>query len=474
MASNKTGPTIAIIGGGVTGAAIGYHLARWDVGAFILVFEPRHRLGPGLAYDTSEDVLRVNVPATRMTLRPEDETHFARWLKETRALHDDPCAQWQDGETYPRRAVFGAYVAAELEPFLASGHIRHVREQVNSVSRTQGSWRIGTDGGAPVTADYVVIATTHPRPRLPSPLAALAGDRRLLADGLDSAALRHIGAKEQVLIVGAGLTAADVIAVLDAQGHRGHITMISRRGLRARPQPAARPAPYGDFTTAPARTARTLLMRARLAIEEAAAQGASWHAVIDALRMQGDVVWNALPLAEQRRLLSHLRPFWDAHRFRVAPQVGAVLDRKFADGSLDFFAASLKAAAIDGDAAEVRLHDRRRQQTIERRFERIVVTTGPAHTEILAQQPYLAELAEAGFVALDPTGLGLHTSRDGRAIGRGERAEPGLFIAGPLARGTFGELMGVPQVAKYAAFIAQELREATEQAARRFAVASGS
>lgn len=449
--------TIAIIGGGFTGAAIAYHLARWQAAASILVFEPRQRLGAGLAYDTTHDVLRINVPATRMSLLPEDEAHFARWLTETKALDGDPAARWKDEESYPRRATFGAYVAAQIDPLVSARRLRHVREQVTSVSREMGRWRIVTAAGTAIAADYVVIATTHPKPRLPSALAALAGDPRLLGDGLDSTSLGRIGPDERVLIVGTGLTAADVVAILDAQAHRGPITMISRRGLRARAQAPRRVPPYGDFTRVPAQTVTALLGRVRRAIAEAAAQGVSWHAVIDALRIQGDVVWSALPRDEQRRLLRHLRPFWDAHRFRVAPQVEAVLDRKFAAGQLESFAASLASVAPAGDGVLVGLRGRRTGTSIERRVDRIIVTTGPAHADILSQQPYLAELAKNGFVALDQTGLGLDTSRDGRAIGHDGKVEPSLFVAGPLARGTFGELMGLPQVSTYAAFIAGEL-----------------
>jgi uncharacterized NAD(P)/FAD-binding protein YdhS len=51
----------------------------------------------------------------------------------------------------------------------------------------------------------------------------------------------------------------------------------------------------------------------------------------------------------------------------------------------------------------------------------------------------------------------LATSLRGRAIGANGEPDPTLFIAGPLARGAFGELMGLPNVAIYARFLAQEI-----------------
>src|SRR5688500_1411529 len=56
-----TRPTVAIIGGGFTGAVVATHMARSRAmdGWQISVFEPRERLGCGLAYDTVEPAHRV-------------------------------------------------------------------------------------------------------------------------------------------------------------------------------------------------------------------------------------------------------------------------------------------------------------------------------------------------------------------------------------------------------------------------------
>lgn len=462
MSTSSFLPVVAIVGGGFSGAAVAYHLARSlpAHAARIVVFEPRARLGGGLAYDTDEPVNRINVPAARMSLLPEDGEHFARWLRATGYLATDPGAETADGHVFTRRSAFGRYVANELAPLLRSGAVEHHRGRVAAITRQEGGdWRIATAEGTVLFADTVVIATTHPAPRAPAVLErALAGHPGYIPDATVPGALRHIGALDRVLVVGAGLTAADVIAALDARGHRGLITAVSRRGLRARGHDLAAPAPFGSFTVPPARSARALLRRIRQTVAEAGAQGIGWHAVLDRVRAEGGAIWRALSLVERRRLLRFLRPYWDAHRFRIAPQVEAVLEQRLAEGTLAFRAASIAAAAHDGTGGlAVRLRLRQGRGLEDGRFDAVVVTTGPGHETVLESQPFLSGLAAAGHVQADPAGLGLLVDEQSRTIAADGRLSGTLLVAGPLARGTFGELMGLPQVTDHAVLVAREI-----------------
>ena len=63
-------------------------------------------------------------------------------------------------------------------------------------------------------------------------------------------------------------------------------------------------------------------------------------------------------------------------------------------------------------------------------------------------------LLSASVLAL---GLGVMVDQSGRAIDHRNKPNPRLFIAGPLARGRFGELMGVTDLAAYSRKIASEI-----------------
>jgi len=455
-------PVVAIIGGGVSGAATAFHLAlsNQSPAPQIIVFEPRTCLGKGLAYDTTEPAHRINVPAARMSLLTDEPDHFLRWITAHAATAGDDEALRPDGALFPRRSVFGDYVNAMLQPLVAAGSVQHRRSAVAHVLRDGPRWSIIGDDGAQTWADIVVIATSHPPPVAPSQLQAVLKDHpRFVADPTKAGALEAIRPSDRVLVVGNGLTSADVIAALALKGHQGPITAISRRGLRSRGHAPVAQDPAGDFVTEPAFTARALLKNIRTAIRQAGADGRTWHGVIDQVRAQGQALWQVLPLVERQRIVRHLRPFWDVHRFRVAPQVEVALDAAIAEGRLEILAGSVAASRIEADAIHCTLRLRRGPTPVEKTYDAVVVTTGPGHGGILGSQPFLAELSHNGYLELDPTGLGLFCTRNSEAIGSVAGVTPSLLIAGPLARGTFGELMGLPQVTDHAVLVAARIAE---------------
>jgi uncharacterized NAD(P)/FAD-binding protein YdhS len=201
-----------------------------------------------------------------------------------------------------------------------------------------------------------------------------------------------------------------------------------------------------------------LLRRIRATLADAERQGHDWHPVLDAVRRQGQAIWKALPVDERRRVVRHLRALWDVHRFRVAPQIATVLDRRIAEGTLVYRAASISSVEPADGALRVSQRPRRQRGFIVESFDTIIVTTGPAHGDILRTNTAIAGLGRLGLIRLDPIGLGLETDRRGHAVGTSGRSADGIFVSGPLARGGVGELMGIPEVTVHAERIASEIR----------------
>jgi len=350
--------------------------------------------------------------------------------------------------------------------------IEHKRAFVSDIGRTRSGWRIVDDRGDRLEADTVVVATTHPSPRLPPELNSLQGDKRFIADATAPDCLADLPADAHILIVGAGLTMADVAATLHARRGRGRILALSRHGLLSRGHARTAVEPIGDFRSPPERSALSLLRRIRREVREAGAVGRLWQAIFDAVRQQAPDIWSALPIAERRKLVLRLRSYWDAHRFRVAPMVENAIAALIAEDRLEVVAARLVEAEAMKDKIAITYRRRGERAFRSEQFDRVVVATGPAHDDILARQPALASLNSEGYIRPDPLGLGLWCDMEAQLLDRDGDIAPGLMVAGPLARGTFGELMGLAEIAEFAQFVANAIaRKMLEPRGREHACA---
>src|SRR5207245_658590 len=106
------------------------------------------------------------------------------------------------------------------------------------------------EDGSELAGDACVLATGHLGNDTGWAPAALRGDERLVVDPWVAGALDGIPSDQDVLLVGAGLTAADVANTLARPGRIVHVT--SRTGLRPHVH-ATRPLPKMEAPELPAR-----------------------------------------------------------------------------------------------------------------------------------------------------------------------------------------------------------------------------
>src|SRR5690606_554816 len=114
----------------------------------------------------------------------------------------------------------------------------------------------------------------------------------------------------------------------------------------------------------------------RAEVVRAAKKRVDWREVVTSLRADTPRLWRELPIAERRRFLARLRPFWDTHRHRAAPETAAIIADMLASGRLHVHAARIRGYAQDASGVAVRLQSREGGAS-ELRVARVINCTGP-------------------------------------------------------------------------------------------------
>ncbi len=443
---------IAVIGGGFTGAVFAIHALRTANSPIdITIIDPREQLGRGIAYSATDPDHRINVPTDRMSVIPEDSSHATRWFFDQGILPD---AGSSDGRGYhyvPRRA-YGNYVGAVLQRSIEDAgpraRVRHHRAVASDVEREGDAWSVALSDGSSVVADKVLLCFGHALPTVACPVSDAARRHpRFVPNPWAAHAFDSVDPDNEVLIVGTGLTMADAAASLMARGHTGVVTAISRHGLL--------PRPHGLFLDgidilageAPPRTALGLLrlLRRRVRHDD---HGVGWQALADALRSRLPDLWGGLPQLEKRKVLRRLLPYWEVHRFRIAPQIHAALDHALEGGRLRVERAAIMAIDRDADRLVATLRfAHQAERDVRRSFGAVILCTGPDKNP--RRNPLLSALLERGFGRLDPVELGLAVDRQSRLLDRAGSIQGDLFALGPMTRGTFGEMTGAPDITRH-------------------------
>lgn len=455
---------IAVVGAGFTGAQVTLELLRRAPrGTTILLFERSGVFGPGLAYSTDHADHLLNVRAANMSALEDDPSHFLRWLWATDLPEQPASSIPPSGHAFVPRGIYGRYLAATLAEAEREAHPRVIVERlprrVVNLDETGDGVFLRLAEGSEVAADIAVLAAGNNPPLWPGPdgIEDVAPER-LIADPWDDAALARIGPDDPVIILGTGLTTVDVVTLLGQRGHKGRITAISRRGLVSRVHEQTRSwKPFLEPGCIPA-TVTSYVRRVRQEVERAAAEGIDWRSVIDALRPHTQGLWRSLPPVERRRFLRHLRPWWEVHRHRMAPQVAAIIDGMAASGTFQVAAGRITRWAASPIGVGLTL-DPKGGNSPPQYFEAafVVNCTGASVDYRHLRDPLIRALLDEGRARPDPLGLGLDVTDDLNLIGTDDGASPRIFALGPPTKSAFWEITAVPDIRKQGRAFAQKL-----------------
>lgn len=450
---------IAIVGAGFCGTVTAINLLRQrhDEPLRILLID-RDRHARGTAYAEYSSSYLLNVPAGRMSASSLDALDFLRFAQRTM-----PGAT---AENFLPRSLYGEYLEDRLSSAeSAAPHVRlqRVRGAVRSIEvwRPSHTYILGFEDGREMTATDVVLALGNPPPAALPGAETLRKSRRLIENpwtGPQTSARTGT-----VLIVGTGLTMADIVSAAAQDGrYPQRVYAISRHGLVPPRQTAFRSAIHSEFDAQPLLRAASVSLRqlfhlVRGMCREAQVSGGDWREAITFVRSIAPKLWSRLPPGERARFLRHARTYWDVHRHRLPPPIHAMLEELRAAHRLTVHAGAIERLEGKGDQVRVIWRPRGRNQSSVLVVDRIINCTGPDFRCSNSSDPLFKDLIANGLVQPDALGTGLRTAPNGGLINLFGRATRGLYYVGPMLRAEYWEATAVQELREHAERLAQEL-----------------
>ena len=439
MNSNSPAPGAVIIGGGYSGTMIAAELARRGISSVLV--DGSGRAGRGTAYSTPEDAHLLNVIAAKMGAWADKPGDFAAAV----------AAEGYEPEDFVPRRRFGEYLGKILRDARESGLVHVISADAAAAERAATGWTVRMADGSQVEANALVLAHGN---QAPASLAFARGIPKELfvndpwSDAGREAIVKAATTGGDILLIGTGLTMVDVVLSLDEARLRGRITALSRRGLAPRAHADHGVAPV-TLEELPQGSLRRLW---RWLLDRGATVG--WRAAVDSIRPHSQALWRALSRPEQRRFLRHVRPWWDVHRHRIAPQVADRIHRLVQLGQLEIVAGRVTDMWAKDGKLDVAIKRRRKREATDHVFMLAVNCTGPLGSISASQDPLLKSLFDAGLAKPDALDLGLEVDAKSRIAGA-DRA----WAIGPLSKGAFWEITAVPDIRGQVASVADDISE---------------
>lgn len=426
--------THVIVGCGLSGSlALIELLRKHSAPISIAVLEENpHRLFKGKAYSADVPVQVLNVPADHMSAYWDQPMHLVKWM-EARGL------VYGASDFIPRQ-IFGSYLAEVVHEALGAHPQHRVQFFMERLEVIQPD---GNNGYAlrsakhDFTAQHVWMATGNFSPADIVSNPEVVQHPNYLGDPWRGAGLRFIPNGASILLVGTGLTMVDQVLSLQAQGHRGAIYALSRRGFYPQPHQLSPAyswfAAYAEVPTSPL----SLLLLVRSEVRRAAELGIPWTSVVNDLRAYTPMLWQNWDLSQRQQFLRHVRPYWEVHRHRLPAASIAALNALEGRGQLMRFGARLADVSATEQGFCVRFVPRgaKEAQTLDVNW--ILNCTGPQSLGKKLNESWIQSGMAHELLKADALNLGIELST---------KANDRLHLIGPPRKGSSWESTALREI----------------------------
>jgi len=222
---------VIIIGGGLSGALAAMHLAELPGGPEVLVIEKNPELlGRGVAYQYDFTHQPLNVVAGGMSLFTDKPMDFVEWLESNHFKYNHLIQKVSPQEFIPRK-IFGDYVLENLERVQheTAGRLQIRIDEAISILDFVTRKTVVLASGNALHADHVILALGNfpPADLFPED-NPVRNDLRYYASPWTDKVYSHIAGDEDILVVGSGLTAVDIVLGLILRKFKGKVICHKR------------------------------------------------------------------------------------------------------------------------------------------------------------------------------------------------------------------------------------------------------
>lgn len=428
---------VAIVGAGFSGVACTIACSNRLPATKRIALIGAQPPGRGAAYGTTSPRLLMNGPARAMSALADDEMNLVKRAHVT------------EHALIPRRD-YSIYLQGLLDDAL----VRHPgitvhRDEIVDIAGDNDRLAVRGAQGATWHARSVVLALGNSVPSSSFLPTALCEYRGFIADPWSIETVPD----GDVLCIGAGLTAMDVVALADRPGN-SVVHLVSRHGrLPEIEDPYAHAFDPVRLSLDPSSSASTF-RSVRAAVARYVEEGGDWRDIFETLRPISQTIWSGWDVSQRRRFLRHVAPIFGPLRYRVPPETFAAFARMRGAGRIVVHRGSVCAARLldDGKIA-VEIADGLTRRAVA--VSCAINCTGPNDDVERSSSPLIARLLERGLARSHPLRMGFDAIGLRIIDARGETGK--LFALGPILRGALYETTAVNEIREQAREIARTL-----------------
>lgn len=440
---------IAVVGGGLSGTLVCLNLlrkARQPLEIF-LVEKHSDQLNKGIAYSAIEPDHLLNVAASGMSLFEKDPAHFTDWLQQ-----HHPELGFTADDFVPRQ-IFGKYLKETFNEEVVK-HKQHslhiIKDEATDIVKEKGHYSITFREHGSFRADKVFLCIGNfPPSDAPGINEEAKQDPHYIATPWSEFTIEKVGKDDEVFLLGAGLTMVDQIISLYQNGHRGKITILSRRGLLPLVHDDA---PHYDAKMQPPANATVdnyfEWIKREIAI--ARSEGKNWRSVFNAIRHITPELWSRLNAEEKNRFLRHLRPYWEIHRHRIPAKSMNIIDELIGKGQARLLAGRINLISREGDKFRIDYTSKGAAERSSFTANWVVNCTGTQGDYRRVRSELVSHLLQNGLLSMDELFMGFEVTLEGWTINRDGEVDRDLCIVGPPARGMLWECTALREIRKQA------------------------